>query len=378
MANIENNKQSNSNDDDLKKSFNSYIVGDKDSLGRVIKRIYGASPWSIIYSTGYGNVAYSHRGLPEHLKCAIAEFSHLDALGRAKLRGAYRKDLADMLGFALASAMESTKDEKPLECFSLVREFIEEKGPIDKVYGYGPDYIIFETKKKQISVEYQQLNETQTAAIAEFNRLINVAECSLPKAYRKTACQMLGDELATAFRAGEADVKDIKSAFFQSSREYIETRSQSFVRSRYTIYSLISALVILTILLLVYLYIGPMNKLVIELIVGCAGGVIGALISVMQRGQSLAHERFVPIFYMVFQGFFRILLGVIFGFLIVVGVKANLALGIVGDNMYSLVLLSVAAGFSERFIPDLLTRIGEENLQEAGASPEATQNAGEG
>lgn len=190
---------------------------------------------------------------------------------------------------------------------------------------------------------------------------------------------MLGGELATAFRSGEVDFKkDIKSVFFQSSREYIKTRSQSFVRSRYTIYSLLSALVILTILLRVYLYVESMDNLVIELIVGCAGGVIGALISAMQRGQSLSHERFVPIFYMVFQGFFRILLGVIFGFLVVVGIKANLVLGIVGDDMYSLVILSVAAGFSERLIPDLLTRIGEENLQEARTSPEATRDAGEG
>lgn len=152
MANSENNNKSNSKDDEKKKSFRSYKVGDKFSGGQVIEHIYGTSPWSIVYSTGYGNVAYSHRRLPEHIKRATSEFSHLDALGRTKLRGAYRKDLADMLGLALATAMESTKDEDPLTYFDIVREFIKEKGPIEKVYGCWSDYIIFETKKKQISV----------------------------------------------------------------------------------------------------------------------------------------------------------------------------------------------------------------------------------
>jgi hypothetical protein len=87
------------------------------------------------------------------------------------------------------------------------------------------------------------------------------------------------------------------------------------------------------------------------------GGVIGASISIIQRGGSLTVNPFVPVSHVVFQGLIRVLLGVIFGALLVIAAQANITLGIINNNNWSLFIFSVVAGFSERLIPDILERI---------------------
>jgi uncharacterized membrane protein len=63
---------------------------------------------------------------------------------------------------------------------------------------------------------------------------------------------------------------------------------------------------------------------------------------------------------LAFQGFIRILLGVLFGVLLTIAVYANIVPGIIHGNYYSLFVFGVVAGLSERFVPDILNYIATE------------------
>jgi hypothetical protein len=56
------------------------------------------------------------------------------------------------------------------------------------------------------------------------------------------------------------------------------------------------------------------------------------------------------------QGVTRIVLGFIYGGNLVIASKANFVLGVIRHNPYPLLILCIVAGFSERLIPELLSK----------------------
>ncbi|MEP6743260.1 MAG: hypothetical protein ABJB61_12230, partial [bacterium] len=85
-------------------------------------------------------------------------------------------------------------------------------------------------------------------------------------------------------------------------------------------------------------------------------GSVGACISVLQRNPSLDVDPWMSNGYLRLQGITRIVLGFIFGCIFVLASKANFVLGVVRNNPYSLLVLCIVAGFSERLIPELLSK----------------------
>jgi len=60
------------------------------------------------------------------------------------------------------------------------------------------------------------------------------------------------------------------------------------------------------------------------------------------------------------QAVSRIFIGMISGIMVVSLNKSNIAFGIYGTDLHATFLFGVAAGFSERFIPDVLLRLTKE------------------
>ena len=85
--------------------------------------------------------------------------------------------------------------------------------------------------------------------------------------------------------------------------------------------------------------------------------MIGALLSVLQRGHKLKLDPMAPVQNIIMQSATRILIGILSGTIIVIASKSELALGLVANNNYALMLLAVISGFSERYVPDLMENI---------------------
>lgn len=91
----------------------------------------------------------------------------------------------------------------------------------------------------------------------------------------------------------------------------------------------------------------------------CAiGGALGAQTSLLQRASAVELDPYATRGTLTFLGLVRIALGITFGVLVVVLSKANLLAGVVSQSHWSIFAIAfVGGGFSERFVPDLLSKL---------------------
>jgi hypothetical protein len=342
----------------IEPELSSLNVGDMTKVGDVIEYIYHRSDSIIIYRNTAGYISYLTRGDFSKYKPAFVEFHKLIIEAEKQLRGAYRRDFSNLIAVSLRSALFTEDGENIESYFTPIRKFIEEKGPIESIYGWGSGFLIYLNKQRFINYEYRELPNRLLPALAEFHRLQHIARASLQETDKNEVASLLGNELAAVFRATE---DSDPSSFFVSSKEFITNRSEAILRSKYIRASVFSSFLLLLLLAPVcyYLKITANDFWVIPL--GGLGGVIGATISLIQRGGALTVNPFVPVSHVVFQGLVRVLLGVIFGALLVVASQANITLGIISNNIWSLFIFSVVAGFSERLVPDILERIATQS-----------------
>lgn len=333
-------------------------VGDQTPNGDTIDFVYHRSRDLLIYRNMEGSVNYSEAGGFGAYKAAFTEFRRVQAEAEEKLRGTYREGASRILASCLRSALLCDDVANLQSYFDPFRKYVEEKGPIERIYAYDDNFMVYLNKQGYINYEYKTLSPELLPAQVEFYRLQQIARSSLPNEDKSEINALLGNELAAVFRSpAGADL----SSFFVSSKEFITNRSEAVLRSEYIRASTFSALALLLLLAPVCYYLKAALYPAWIIVLGSMGGVIGASISIIQRGGSLKVNAFVPVSHVVFQGLIRVLLGIIFGALLVVAARANITLGIINDNNWSLFIFSVVAGFSERLIPDILERIATNN-----------------
>jgi len=340
----------------LPSSPNGYMVGGPDSQGRTIRHIFAKEDQFVVYSIGWGNVSFHLRDLPDRLRPAIAEANRLQLLWKTELRDAYPIEVGHLIARSLVGALRSSESEDPLQHFEEVRRSFQERGPVRQGYGKGPDYIVWRERSGRVTYYSESLNAAREKAVIEFSRLQNLAEYSLPKRCLEEARQQLGTELASIFaQGGQADA----SVYFTQAREYIEKRCQTAIQSKYIMCPAIASLFLAAVISTALSRVPDSAETTHELLWGGLAGVMGAFISVAQRAQKISYERFLSSVHMALLGVLRIFLGTIFGVLCVIAIKANLLVGLAQNNDFSLFIFSVAAGFSESFVPDLLSSIAD-------------------
>lgn len=95
------------------------------------------------------------------------------------------------------------------------------------------------------------------------------------------------------------------------------------------------------------------------------GGVVGALLSALQRTKSINFSLYESRESIVSQAVIRILIGAISGALVVVLAEADIAFTLVKGSLHKTFIAALIAGFAERLIPDLLTSLAKNNDRSA-------------
>ena len=227
----------------------------------------------------------------------------------------------------------------------------------DMTLGDSPVACVFTTTDNQLRWRYKANNGVVPfrllGAVSEFDSIMTAIAVSVPKAHRKETYHQLGKALFAAFHTPQGTRPGRE---FRKVRLFVRKKAKERARLSYVLASLATTTVLALVVVTIYFYFRiPASNLRLVILGGCFGAV-GATISVLQRSPSLELDPWVSRRYHALQGVTRIVLGFIFGGIFVIGSKANFVLGVIRNNPYPLLILCIVAGFSERLIPELLSK----------------------
>jgi hypothetical protein len=326
--------------------------------GTVIDTIYGSTDRYIVFSS-QGRLLWSHVS-PLDAKAleAVNLFDRYAAIANLALQGASSSSARDVIAKALVRAFEADSLHGARDAFEIVESFIRAKRPL-RVFGSGVSFTVYLDQDGEVEWECEDLPKVLVPITIELDRLQFEAATVLRGAELEALRHMLGNELAGAFRAVVAT--EPTGEVFGASRDFIQRHIEASVGNRYIASSLVVAVVFGVVLLLAVafpptLITGDARMLAIASI----AGLIGAYVSLLQRSSSLVIKHAAPPLQIAFQSIARMALGMLFGAIVVVAAKGNVAFGALTETPYALFLLAVAAGFSERLVPDLLSGLGND------------------
>lgn len=260
-----------------------------------------------------------------------------------------------LLGNVLAQSLKSNQTDvylifKPVQ--DLIEESIEE---IDKITSRGPNFEIYKTRAGGVSYWYFNLPDYLKPAVAEFNQLLSFSTSTLSKKDQRLVNPQLAHSLSIAFNSQENE--DVLRGF-KKVENFINIRANSNTHFWYIFYNSVLFFLICIVLLLLYFY-SDISKV---FVVGAAGGLVGAFLSILTRIDQLALDILAPFRNVFLQGYSRLLVGIISGLFIIVASRSNLILGTYSESIYSLVVFCLISGFSERFVPDLISTISTKQI----------------
>jgi hypothetical protein len=339
--------------DEAKVDYSAYKIGELLD-GIKIEKIYLQYSDAIVFTSPSGGIHFRH-SIGSRFDVALVEFYRLASKSTAKLNGAYDRQVNSLLGSAMAEALSLPDGADLRRPFAAVDEFIDTVGPVNDVFGAKDGWAVFIDKHKELVCDYPNVTDNAAPVLTEFYRLRELGKSSLEEKECDALRPILGTELNIALqRTGSVDVADA----FTASRDYIQLRNESKMRWLYILSSLGAALVFA---LLTRAIIRNNDKLLL----GALGGIVGAAISVLQRSVNLEIRRFLPRLQVSIQGLVRVTLGLLFSLIAVAAVLAKVIN--MAETIEAFFLIGAAAGFSERFVPDLLTKIASESSAPAAA-----------
>lgn len=191
------------------------------------------------------------------------------------------------------------------------------------------------------------------AAGAAFLRY-RIATC-LPSHLHEKGFRILGHELFAYFHGSRDQERG-----FKETNEYIKTKVAEGFHLHYWL-SACSTLVVA--LASITLFGGFSRADTWPFLVGASSGAVGAFASVLQRAYHLEIDRYSSPKLIWIRGSSRIFVGIIFGVILVGLQQADFFLSFAKTNVYGVIVFSFLAGISERYVPELLKKIEDQEFK---------------
>lgn len=271
-------------------------------------------------------------------------------------------------GIATEKKSEAPKDKAE----PAINGKVSKSGVVDCMLGESSVASVFTTKDNQLRWKYRANGGNVPAslrpAIAHFDTIMSTIKVSVAKPYQRECYHRLGKALFGALHGPEGT--EVANQF-RAVRLLVRTKAKERARLVYVVASLAATMLLSLFILPLYKYVtNPEIRLIT--LGGCFGS-IGACISVLQRNPSLDIDPWMSNGYLKLQGITRVVLGFIFGCIFALASKANFVLGVVRDNPYPLLVLCIVAGFSERVIPELLSKFESSNAVRAKGKEDSSE-----
>lgn len=228
---------------------------------------------------------------------------------------------------------------------------------ITTILGQSSLAVVYTTDDDHLRWEYFANDEIVPnwllPSLTTFDSLMGKIKQVLPKQYKKDAFSELGKDLFAALNI--IDEKDFYDTF-KSLKHDILLKAIEPLRIRYIMSAVITTIVIIGILIPLAFIFKDYHQ---DAFICCTipvFGSLGAVLSIMQRSTTLELDPLSSKKYVSLQGAIRAILGLLCGIFLLIVIKANLLLGTFASNNYVIAVFATIAGFSERFVPDLVNK----------------------
>lgn len=235
-----------------------------------------------------------------------------------------------------------------------VKEVSKSGHVVKQIFGGSDTATVFTTEDGQLRWEYHKnggkLPESHNAQVARFNVLMSDIKRFVPEKHRYTEYALLGKCLHNGLSQSASVLPD---AIFEESIKSVATVATQAVNLRYLILSL--GVLIVTIVAASALLISAVLQGDWPAVI-TAGmfGSIGAWLSLLQRVINGKFDWRITPEAQAADGAARILIGFVFGSVVMMLSKGNLVLGLLNETHMALYVFAIIAGTSERFVPRLL------------------------
>ncbi len=325
--------------------------------GEKVLRIYSRASKHIIYERASG-VAYGAVGVTAQQRIYLADLDQLKIQAQIKFKGVHDEAVQSHKN-AILNAILSVKDEDVIKSSLLsFDKFIKEIPAVTNVVGQNLKYVVWigdagvEHWIKEVS-EHAEL-------LSQFYKIKSLGAIVVPKSKLKT----FYGKLASCFVVGLGNGGASDENVFDPVRVYIDKCVGDAARIRLVTVIFSFSIFVLICVASLWLYVWGVGSINSQaLLIGVFGGVLGAMISVLQRAKELKVELYESVELIVLQGAVRIGLGCVFGIVALVASKSGLLLELLSQSNNKMFLLSVIAGFSERLVPDFIGRISEDGVK---------------
>ena len=228
---------------------------------------------------------------------------------------------------------------------------------MDKIFGASDNFIVYLTKPDKLHWErnpnfcpknFYEITSIYYCLIAQINSAI------IFKKVRATLKTTLGRGFYCAVHDPR---KNIWKKYFETAENRIIAESNVFCRWYYILFAAITLILFITFGLLYKYYFSPTHALFVSATIG---GGLGAFLSVLLRLRTIQIPMYSGIRRQALHAITRTTFGACAGFVFAALYKGELIVSTMGDNSYAIFGLSIAAGFSERFVPNLLAQFDKQ------------------
>ncbi|MEO3725796.1 hypothetical protein ABHN98_14720 [Pseudomonas syringae] len=342
--------------------YRSMKVGDRLN-DELILNIYHVNPRAIVYRNEE-IVTWAARGVSISERRLMSRLNFLLERAKDKFKGVNRNRIdrykvrffTAVLGGELRDGQQESDSDA---CYLIdeLEQYIDAAEEVVRVVDMTKDFVVWIDKEGEVAYEVRDGKKFDDGIFIELSELSALGRLMLEDSQRKLFVFKLASSLVVALRKNSVGI----SESFDSAKQYLMKVIEVQASSR-LIYSVIAfSLLLLSAFTIVYFKwsIGGFSNLNMFL-VGAGGGLLGALISVLQRSKDIKVVPFESLQHIVLQGFVRIGLGCCFGVIAVLACKAGVLFELLSADVKKLLLLAIVAGVSERLIPDFIEKISDD------------------
>ena len=339
-----------------------YRIGDISPLGSKIADIYFYSTDYIIYKTDKNELSWEYQNSEPWVHKAVIRCSSLIDAANSLLPRKYKENVSSMLASALHSSMVSTEEPEITKLFKPVEDYIEiYKNEIKEWIADNKSYEIYIDQKDTIQFYYPNLPTHLNEARAKFIILNSLLNSSIPEFRKRAASIMLASALAIAL---EKENNSDPELIFKDIERFIASHISADLKIRLFFANLWTAISCLLIVFLFDLFTNHRN---IIFCLSLASGGLGAIVSSIQRNNNTTIDPYGSVISLYAESLSRLVIGIVFGLFIIFAAKSEIVLAPFKDNFYAIVCFAFIAGFSERFVPDLISKISKETEEKSNS-----------